>query len=137
MYKQKIVKNSLITPVLLAIFCTLILSNCSGNYTFDSNVKLDNAEEYFSASHVKIYNNVNEFPGASELIGLVEGDDCQEKPHHAAPDAINARTKARQMAYSKKANGVIFTSCINIDTQQCIAQMVCYGKAYKIVEPNE
>ncbi|MBU2871657.1 rcsF protein [Colwellia sp. E2M01] len=121
----------------LAAITGLLISSCSGNYTFNSNVKPDNAEQYFSASNVKIYNSVTEFSGPSELIGLVEGDDCQTKAHLAPPDPINARTQARQAAYAKQANAVIFTSCINIDAQHCVAQIVCYGKAYKVAAPKE
>ncbi|TYK66951.1 rcsF protein [Colwellia echini] len=126
----------LLCAVTISVITTLI-SSCSGNYAFNSNVKPDNADQYFSASNVKIYNNIKEFPGPFELVGLVEGDDCQTKAHLAPPDPINARTQARQSAYAQKANAVIFTSCINIDAQHCVAQIVCYGKAYKVVTSNE
>ena len=38
-----------------------LLISCSGNYTFESNVKADTAQQYFSASKVKIYNDEQEF----------------------------------------------------------------------------
>ena len=127
----------LLLSVTMTVIITTLISSCAGNYGFNSNVVPENADEYFSASKVKIYNNVKEFNGPSEFIGLVEGDDCQTKAHLAPPDAVNARTQARQSAYKKQANAVIFTSCINIDAQHCVVQIVCYGKAYRIATTNE
>jgi RcsF protein len=114
-----------------------LLVSCSGNYTFDSNMKADNAKEYFSASKVKIFKDEAEFMSSFEYVGLVEGEDCQKKSHLAAPDPINARTQARQLAFKQQANAVIFTSCVDIETKHCVAQVVCYGKAYRLGAPHE
>ncbi len=114
-----------------------LLFSCSGNYTFDSNMKADNAKEYFSASKVKIFKDEAEFMSSFEYVGLVEGEDCQKKSHLAAPDPINARTQARQLAFKQQANAVIFTSCVDIETKHCVAQVVCYGKAYRLGAPHE
>lgn len=114
-----------------------LLASCSGNYTFESNVKADNAKEYFSASKVKIFKDEAEFQSSFEYVGLVEGEDCQKKSHLAAPDPINARTQARQLAFKQQANAVIFTSCVDIETKHCVAQVVCYGKAYRLGAPHE
>ena len=123
---------------ILSIFIVLpLLASCSGNYTFESNVKADTAQQYFSASKVKIYNDEEEFNAKYQYVGLVEGDDCQKEPHLAPPDAINARTQARQNAYLQQANAIIFTSCVPIETKHCVAQVVCYGKAYRLGAPNE
>ncbi|ALO34690.1 rcsF protein [Colwellia sp. MT41] len=120
----------------LPLFALLpLLASCSGNYTFKSNVTPDNAEQYFSASKVKIFNDESEFNSAFQYIGLVEGDDCQKKSYLAPPDAINARTQARQAAFLQQANAVIFTSCVDIETKHCVAQVVCYGKAYRLGAP--
>jgi RcsF protein len=117
---------------LAALPITLFIVSCSGQYTFDSNLDANNAKQYFSASKVNIYNDEAEFITNYTYIGLVEGEDCQEKQHLAAPDVINARTKARQLAFSKQANAIIFTQCVEIKTKQCVAQVVCYGKAYLV-----
>lgn len=127
----------LLSPFSIAKLCTLVvlgllLSSCSGTYTFDSNLKADGAKEYFSASKVAIYNSEEEFKTAYQFVSAVEGDDCQLAPHLAAPDPVIARTKARQLAYSKKANAVIFTGCVEVENQFCTAQIVCYAKAYQI-----
>ncbi len=132
-FKHKTSLKVALTVVLL----TSMLGGCTGNYTFESNVKADNAEEYFSASKVKIYDNEQDFDASYQYVGLVEGEDCQKEPHLAAPDAINARTQARQIAYLQKANAIIFTSCIDIETKHCVAQVVCYGKAYRVATPDE
>lgn len=114
-----------------------LLANCSSNYTFESNVKADNAKEYFSASKVKIFKDETEFMSSFKYVGLVEGEDCQQAQYLAPPDAINARTQARKIAFSQKANAVIFTSCIDIESKHCVAQVVCYAKAYRLGAPHE
>ncbi len=129
---KKTVKVALTTSLF-----TALLVGCSGNYTFESNVKADNAKEYFSASKVKIYTDEQEFGESYQYVGLVEGEDCQKEQHLAAPDPINARTQARRSAYLQKANAIIFTSCVDIETKHCVAQVVCYGKAYRVASPNE
>ncbi|KGJ92870.1 Rcs stress response system protein RcsF [Colwellia psychrerythraea] len=114
-----------------------LLASCSGNYSFESNVTPDDAQQYFSASKVKIFNDETEFMSSFDYVGLVEGEDCQKKEHLAPPDVINARTQARQVAFKQQANAVIFTSCVDIETKHCVAQVVCYGKAYRLGPPHE
>ncbi len=114
-----------------------LLTGCSGNYSFNSNIKADNAQQYFSASKVKIFNDESEFTSKFQYVGLVEGEDCQKKLHLAPPDVINARTQARQLAFKQQANAIIFTSCVDIESKHCVAQVVCYGKAYRLGSPYE
>ena len=129
--------KQLTTQVLALLMVIPTLASCTGNYTFESNVKPDNATEYFSASKVKIFNDESEFMSSFKYVGLVEGDDCQKEQHLAPPDVINARTQARQVAFKQQANAVIFTSCVDIETKHCVAQVVCYGKAYQLGAPHE
>ena len=130
--------NKLIISLITAL---PFIVSCSGNYTFDSNLKADGAGEYFSARQVKIYNDESEFETVFQFVSSVEGDDCQLEPHLAAPDPLIARTKARQLAYTKKANAVIFTGCVEVENQFCTSQIVCYAKAYQVSsnksEPEE
>lgn len=111
------------------------ITACSSNYTVSTNFDKENIQAYFSHAQVKIVESESEFTGRYKLIGLVEGQDCQAKPHHAKPDEIAARTAARRQAYTQKANAVIFTGCalINDDqaSKQCHATVVCYAKAYQ------
>ncbi len=120
--------------LIVTIVITALISSCS-SYTFESNVTADGAKQYFSARKVVIFNDETEFNAPYQYIGLVEGGDCQKEAHLALPDTIIARTKARQSAYSQQANAVIFTSCIDIITNFCTAQIVCYGKAYRLGTP--
>ncbi|KGJ92028.1 Rcs stress response system protein RcsF [Colwellia psychrerythraea] len=129
--------TTLLKSALSVVFFSSMLGGCTGNYTFESNVKAENAKEYFSASKVKIYTDEQAFGESYQYVGLVEGEDCQKEQHLAAPDPINARTQARQTAYLQKANAIIFTSCVDIETKHCVAQVVCYGKAYRVATPNE
>jgi len=121
------------TREILAILIALpLLASCSGNYSFDSDISTENTKQYFSASKVNIFQSEQQINAPHQLLGLVEGEDCQTKAHLAAPDIINARTQARQLAFKQGANGVVFTSCVDIETKHCIAQVVCYAKAYQI-----
>jgi len=123
------------------------LTACSTSTYVSTNLDKENFKEYFSASAVEIYQHEDVIKARYEFIGLVEGEDCQVKPHHAAPDKIIARTQARQQAYSQQANGIVFTGCAELspeelakhnntnDARQCHAITICYGKAY-IVETS-
>lgn len=121
---------------LAIIFTAIALSACSSKYTLSTNLDKENFKDYFSHSQVKVVEDEGEFSGRYKLIGMVEGQNCQAKTHHATPDKIAARTQARQQAFALEANAVIFTGCALIDddqaNKQCVATVVCYGKAYQV-----
>ena len=126
--------------LLLSAFI-LLLSGCAANYTVKTNVDRENFKHYFSPVEVKIYSSEQDINGEYQLVGIVEGEDCQTKAHHQQPDEIVARTNARRQAYNKKANAIIFTGCALIEKnqadKQCIATTVCYGKAYQVEKNND
>lgn len=134
--------NFIITFIVLTTMT--LLASCNSRYV-STNLDKENFSDYFSASNVKIYTQEKEITTRHQYIGVVEGQDCQIKPHHAAPDEINARTQARQQAFEQQANGVVFTGCALLtsqqlaqlnnsnDAQQCHAIVICYAKAF-IVE---
>jgi len=119
------------------------VTSCSSQYV-STNLDKDNFSNYFSASKVRIYQSEKDIIGSYKLIGSVEGQDCQIKPHHAEPDKVNARTQARQQAFTLNANGVVFTGCALLgqeelaqlnnsnDARQCNAIVICYAKAFVI-----
>ena len=121
---------------LLLISAAIALTGCSTHYTLSTNLDKENFKSYFSPVQVKIVASESDLTGRYKLIGLVEGQDCQAKPHHAKPDKIAARTQARRHAFEQKSNAVIFTGCalINDDqaSKQCHATIVCYAKAYQV-----
>ena len=121
---------------LLITSIVFLLSGCAGNYTVNTNLDKENFQHYYAPSKVNIYKDESSFSGRYQFIGLVEGQDCQEKPHHAAPDEVIARTEARRQAFDKKANGIIFTGCAMIESKQCTSLLVCYGKAFKVEQPR-
>ena len=132
----------------LALILATAVSACSTNYQVSTNLDKKNFQHYFSAAKVKVYQHEQDIPARHQFIGLVEGQDCQAKPHHAAPDKVNARTQARQQAFAKNANSIVFTGCAELtqkqlaklnksnDAQQCHAIIICYGKAYAIATDN-
>ncbi|MGJ8693858.1 MAG: Rcs stress response system protein RcsF [Thalassotalea sp.] len=115
----------------------IFLSSCAGNYQTATNLDKKNFQEYFAASKVKIYASDNDLPKKHQLIGIVEGQNCQSKAHHAEPDPILARTDARQKAYNKGANGIVFLTCTSIPDPQCHSLLICYGKAYQVISEQK
>ena len=135
--------KKLIITFLSVITASALTVSCSNQYV-STNLDEENFNQYFSASKVKIYNSEKDINSRYQFIGSVEGQDCQVKAHHAVPDEINARTQARQQAFDKKANGVVFSGCALLtqeqlaqqnnsnDALQCHAIVICYAKAYAI-----
>lgn len=135
--------KKLLIAFLISLTTGTLITSCSNRFV-STNLDKDNFNQYFSASHVKIYNSEQEFNTRYQLIGTVEGQDCQIKAHHAVPDEVNARTQARQQAFDKQANAIIFSHCALLpqeqlaqlnnsnDAQQCHAIVICYAKAYAI-----
>ncbi|GAA6206620.1 MULTISPECIES: Rcs stress response system protein RcsF [Thalassotalea] len=129
------------------------ITACSSRYQVQTNLDNLNFKDYYSPAAVTIYQNEqsmlkNKNTESSQAapkyqyLGAVEGDDCQEKAHHQAPDEINARTNARRKAYDLGANAIIFSGCALIEKNEadkkCLATTVCYGRAYLLsVNSNE
>jgi RcsF protein len=135
-----IIKKFNIVKLTIAV-ALLALSACSSQYTVSTNLDKENFKNYFSPAQVKVVKDEHEFVGRYKLIGMVEGQNCQARAHHAAPDQIAARTQARRQALKMQANAVIFTGCALIKddqaNKQCAATLVCYGKAYQVEQFKE
>ncbi|REL26540.1 rcsF protein [Thalassotalea euphylliae] len=117
--------------------CALLLSSCAKISTVHTNLDRENFSHYFSPGEVTIFDNEQAFPGKYQMIGMVEGEHCQAKAHLAPPDKIEARTQARRNAYQLGANAIVFSGCAEvthqqIESRQCHASIVCYGKAYQV-----
>ncbi|MFT5759083.1 MAG: RcsF protein [Alteromonadaceae bacterium] len=128
------------TQYLTVTAFSILLVSCSTQYQVSTNLDKENFKQYFAPTSVKIYQSEQDFNSPYQFIGAVEGQDCQEKVHLAAPDKIIARTHARAQAFKQNANAIIFTGCALIEddksSKQCINTLVCYGKAY-VVSPNK
>ncbi|MBA6233580.1 MULTISPECIES: Rcs stress response system protein RcsF [unclassified Colwellia] len=125
---------------LMLIAASITLSACSSQYTVSTNLDKENFQTYFSHTQVNVIKDESELLGKYKLIGMVEGQDCQTKIHHAAPDKVMAKTQARRQAFKQHANAIIFTGCALINDnqadKQCIETVVCYGKAYQIEQAS-
>jgi RcsF protein len=130
--------SNMLTLMLIAALITL--SACSSQYTVSTNLDKENFQSYFSHTQVNVVKDESELLGKYKLIGMVEGQDCQTKVHHAAPDKVVARTQARRQAFEQHANAIIFTGCALINdnqaNKQCIETVVCYGKAYQVEQAS-
>ncbi|WP_426357624.1 Rcs stress response system protein RcsF [Pseudocolwellia sp. HL-MZ19] len=122
-------KNTLLTLLALSL-----LASCSSKFDTSTNLDAENFTNYFAPSKVKIYPSITDITGPHKYLGVVEGEDCQLKAHHAKPDEVIARTDARKKASELKANAIVFSGCTMLTggstAKQCIATTVCYGQAY-------
>ncbi|ASP47111.1 Rcs stress response system protein RcsF [Cognaticolwellia beringensis] len=120
----------------ILLLAALFVTGCAKINDISTNLDRENFKNYFSPTKVKIVASEKEFVGKYKFLGLVEGESCQEKAHHAAPNEIDARTEARGNAYKLEANAIIFSQCVMIEDDKaakyCVASTVCYGRAYKV-----
>ncbi len=127
------------------LILSITLVGCADDFSFSSNLDAKKIDDYFAPSNVIIYSSELDIKAKYEFVGIVEGEDCQQKAHYAPPNEINARTHARKLAFDLHANGIVFTSCVTIEAQQfaqkladgensaqCHATLVCYAKAYNV-----
>lgn len=124
--------------LLISIVSTFFMTSCAKISSVSTNLDQENFTQYFSPGEVEIYQDESEFKVRSKMLGMVEGQACQIKAHHALPDSIDARTEARRNAYQLGANAIVFSGCADIETSQvCHAAMVCYGKAYYLEQTED
>lgn len=120
----------------IMILMVLFATGCAKINDISTNLDRENFKSYFSPTKVKIVATEQDFTGKYKFLALVEGESCQEKAHHAAPNEIDARTEARRKAYKLGANAIIFSQCVMIEDDKaakyCLASSVCYGRAYKV-----
>lgn len=139
---SKKVKNPTLAKRNIApiMFVSLFAIGCAKISDVSTNLDRENFKHYFSPTQVNIVESEKEFAGKYKFIGLVEGEYCQEKAHHAVPNEIDARTEARRKAYKLKANAIIFSQCVMIEedkaAKHCVASTVCYGRAYQVEQEH-
>ncbi len=117
----------------LSVFASLLFVGCSSNYEFSSNLDKENFDNYFAVGKVKTYASANDLPEDNELVGVFEGASCQEKAHLAEPDEIDAKNMAKRKAHALDANAIIFSDCVMVESTACVQELLCYGKAYKVI----
>ncbi|UUO25020.1 rcsF protein [Colwellia sp. M166] len=138
-YKKSLVLNKRI--IQLTVLITLAITGCAKINHVSTNLDRDNFKHYFSPTKVKMVEKEQDLAGKYKFLGLVEGESCQEKAYHAAPNEIDARTEARRKAYQLGANAIIFSQCVMITDDKaakyCLASTVCYGRAFKVEQENK
>ena len=119
--------------VFIASSIALLLSACASDYTFKSNLDKKAIHDYFKVGDVTLYEENKQPKGHIEILGLVEGEACQETINDAPPQMSIARTNARKAAADLGANGFVVKSCFMIDEadSSCIRRALCVGQAIK------
>ena len=82
--------------MLLTLGSSFLITACSTNYSFNSNLDSNTINEYFKASEVQVYQGSLQPEGAYKVIGLVEGESCQELTNAVPASKADARTKLRR-----------------------------------------
>jgi len=126
-------KTLLIAPLVL------LLSACAGDYKFNTNLDGEAIDEYFKASDVAVFEG-NTHPSVPfDIIGLVEGETCQEGANDAPASISEARTLARRAAADKGANAILIKKCMVFEEQGqgCFSRAVCIGQAIKTPETDK
>ena len=112
----------------------LLLTGCTGSYTFHSNLDKQNFKEYFKAGDVKVFRD-GELPmSAYQALGLVTGEACQTSKNDKVASKEDARTEARKAAADLGANGIIIRGCatLNESNSQCLSHVLCSGQAVSL-----
>lgn len=120
-------------PRLLALLplCGVALAGCAGHYAFDSNLDRAEFEQYFAPSQVVLLSPDTPV-GNAQVLGLVEGISCQQRPQDVPANDADARTEMRLEAGKLGANAVKLHQCITLEEQPgCVSARACYGKALK------
>ncbi|UPW17127.1 hypothetical protein M0C34_12845 [Agarivorans sp. TSD2052] len=119
--------------LVLCLSLSVLVSACSGNYSFNSNLDKENFDNYIPAADVSVYQSDQIDPLSAEYLGIVEGVSCQEKANHAPPQEVDARNSLREQAALLGANAVVIQQCYPIaEPVACLAMLSCFAKAYKI-----
>ncbi len=119
--------------ILPFLFTSLFLCSC-GSFVFSSNVDPRNFKEHFRSSLVEEYSNEDmvSFP-SYEILGLVEGVDCQVNELYPVPKEGTARRHMLEKASDIGATGVTSVKCVRVEsTEACIAEYTCYAQAVKV-----
>jgi RcsF protein len=124
-------KNLLIS----SFFSLFLLSSC-GTFVFSSNVDPRNFREHFRSSLVDEYSNEDMASFSSyEILGLVEGIDCQVNELYPVPREGTARRQMLEKASDLGATGVASVKCVRVEaTEACIAEYTCYAQAVKVLD---
>ncbi|WP_448549901.1 Rcs stress response system protein RcsF [Thalassotalea fusca] len=118
--------------IIIAACSISLLSFCASHYEVSTNLDRENFVQYFAPAKVKIFKSEQDIQGKYVAVGRVEGEDCQEKAHHAIADEQIALTDARRKAFNLGANAIVFSGCATVTTKQCVSQKICYGRTFKI-----
>ncbi len=118
---------------LFSLFC-ITVSGCSF-FSFESNLDPDKISEYFDKAGIKVYKNSELRDLNYEDLGMIEGSSCQEDSSSPVASEQDARIDARDKAYARKANGIIYTSCVALEnTPSCVTSVSCYARALYVKE---
>ncbi|MGN1394285.1 MAG: Rcs stress response system protein RcsF [Succinivibrionaceae bacterium] len=123
----------------LFLFWLLIsigIVGCS-SFSFETNLNQQKFSEYFNVANIQVYNNAELHELNYIDIGTVEGISCQVKPDDPRASYPEARQEARKKAAEMEANGIVYSTCIELEnTLGCESSVSCYARAIYVKDNN-
>lgn len=112
----------------------MAITGCS-YFSFETNLSPEKAEDYFSRANLRVYKNSELRDLNYESLGTVEGVSCQLSRDEPEATERDARLDAREKAHMRKANGIVYTSCVALEnTPVCLTSVSCYARAVYVKE---
>lgn len=114
-----------------SLFCfAVFFVNSCANYTFDSNISVDNVKNMFKSQRVKKYTNSELYNYVYVDLGTVEGLSCQLTEDDLEASEYAAKQDAIQLVAKKGGNGIVYSSCITLENSpSCVTSVSCYARA--------
>lgn len=110
------------------------LTGC-GTFSFDSNLNPRNFAMYEKETSLKTYKNSELYDLNYVDLGTVEGISCQIREDDIEASEYDAKMHAKELARKKNANGIIFSTCVElVNTPACLTSVSCYARIVSVDE---
>jgi RcsF protein len=119
---------------LISLVILFVCSSCS-YFSFSTNLDPDNFREYYKNAQLQTYDK-SILPDLNYIeLGTVEGVSCQAFEEDPIASIYDAKQNAKELAAKKEANGIVYTSCIELEnTPGCLTSVSCYARAIYVKE---
>lgn len=108
-----------------------VITGCSSDYTFSTNLDRENFRDYFAPSRIKVYQSISP-PAQFKSLGKIVGESCKRQDNDVPPTIDAARIDAQRQASRIGANALIIEHCSTIkgkEAKPCVEVVRCSGQA--------
>ncbi len=108
------------------IIVTALLSGCSGNYQFNSNIDPTNIKSYFQERDIPL---LTEMPAGATSFGIIDANSCQTSANMPIANTVDAHNQLRQQAYQMGGNAIVLLQCASFTGEiGCLTSVYCSAK---------